>query len=68
MNVEKSRDLFEEWFVPETSYELLREQFKNLFQGGMGVQQYANHFNKLVLFSNKDVLAETSRVVRFHRG
>lgn len=62
------RDIFEVLFVPDTTKEFLRYQFKELYQRGMGVQAYAKHFNNLALFSLDNVVIVALRVTHFRRA
>lgn len=58
-------DIFEALYAPNTSWELARDQFRELGQDGMVVQAYPRHFMELSLFSLEEVANDALRVDRF---
>lgn len=54
--------IFEVQFVPNTTKELMRDQFRELQQAGIGIHAYTRRFAKLSLFSPKDVATDALRV------
>lgn len=58
MSVAGFRELFEAQFVSITTCELMRNQFRAFYKGGMGAYAFAKRFNEVALFSSKDVATD----------
>lgn len=59
------RELFEAQFIPDTTHEIIRNQFIDFCLGGMGVQAFAKRGNELALFAPEDVVTNDLRVSCF---
>lgn len=54
-NPGRFRELFEVQFVLDTTYEIMRNQFRDFCQGGMSVHVYSRRFIELSLFDLEDM-------------
>lgn len=68
MTVQEFCKIVEAQYVPNTTKELMRDLFRELRPGGIGVYAYARQFTKLSLFAPKDVTTDALRVGKFRPG
>lgn len=62
MTIASFRELFEVQFMPDTTREIMRNQFRDFCQGNMCVLAFSRRFSELALFSPRDVASDTLRV------
>ena len=65
---EQFKTLFNEKFVPEQALERMREQFANLQQGDLSIQDYLNKFTQLSRYAPELILTNKAKNKRFIFG